>query len=277
MIVINFEDLTLEFLKSIKNEIVQINYNNESFYFKMSIKEESDRLVVHTNGAINWDKHTPPVHMRSSWGKEINAHCLFIDDKTIHKSGINTGWGAGIKERFYIEDYSVISKRIKELLKIDDSKTFYWGSSAGGFVSIILAVMDQNTIAVVNNPQTNLTTHRAGKTSPMYKAVFPGMNQEQIMDEYPERLSVVSAIKKYNNIPELYYFQNNQYEFDLKNHYNQFRNDIKKFGLSENKFMYFLYNDYELGHSPLPKDKTLEYLETVMSLHDLRTTKIIKK
>jgi len=269
MLEIDYEDLSTDFLKTINNKMLKIRFNRESFYFKLSIKKESDKLVVHSNGAVNWEKNTPPVQMRSSWGRDINAHCLFIDDKTIHESKINTGWGAGRKERFFLEDYSTISMKIQSLLGVNDEDVLYWGSSAGGFMSIILASMHKSSSAVVNNPQTLLKNHYSSKVNKMYEAVFPGLSSEEIENKYPERISVVSAMKQYGNIPKIYYFQNNKYEFDLENHYYAFIDEVNKQCINDKDFLYVLYNDSDLGHAPLPKDQTLQYLEIVLNLKQL--------
>ena len=49
-------DLTLDFLRMVEGNEVIINHNNEDFYFKFDIKKFSDKLVVHTNGAVNYEK-----------------------------------------------------------------------------------------------------------------------------------------------------------------------------------------------------------------------------
>jgi len=138
---INSFDLTLDFLKSVDGNEVIINHKNEDFYFKFDKKNFSDKLVIHTNGAINYDKKTPPVYQRFSWSKKINAHCIFIDDRTLHNvtdKTFNTAWLIGTRDRYYVQDYYEIVHIIQLLLNIKSDNTYYWGSSAGGTASIAL-------------------------------------------------------------------------------------------------------------------------------------------
>lgn len=102
---INSQDITLDFLKSLGREELIVTHKDEDFYFKINIKEDTNFLVVHTNGAIDYSKRTPPVYQRSSWAKNINANCIFIDDRTLHKTEdklFNTAWLMGTKDRHYI-------------------------------------------------------------------------------------------------------------------------------------------------------------------------------
>jgi predicted rRNA methylase YqxC with S4 and FtsJ domains len=48
----------------------------------------------------------------------------------------------------------LILKILISQLKIPEYNVLFYGSSAGGFMSLMLAGMFDNSIAVVNNPQT---------------------------------------------------------------------------------------------------------------------------
>lgn len=266
MIEITFEELDYNFLVSNSNKLIKICLDQESFYFKFSYKNDSSKLVVHSNGALDWEKTTPPLAMRATWSNSIDANCIFLDDKTIHNDKLTLGWGAGKGERFYLEDYSKIAKRIQNILEINSKNVYYWGSSAGGYMSMVLASMHEESTAIVNNPQTLLENYYRMRVQYMLDVVFPGLSREEIRMKYPERISVVAAFQKYGYIPKLYYIQNSQYEKDFVNHYQGFRNECLKNNISESKFMYILYNDYERGHGPLTKNATLEYLHWILNI-----------
>src|SRR5699024_6672563 len=63
----NIEDLTLEDLKSCNGEVLKIYQGDTDFYYKVHLKENNDKLIVFSNGAVDPKKATPPVFMRSKW------------------------------------------------------------------------------------------------------------------------------------------------------------------------------------------------------------------
>lgn len=130
--------------------------------------------------------------------------------------------GVGTKERHYIKDYSRIVKKIGSILDIADKNVFYYGSSAGGFMSILLAIQHKFTTAIVNNPQTKINKYRERHKGLLYKAVFPELSEEEILNKYPERMSIAEAIKLNEYVPRVYYLRNALYDFDIDNHYNPF-------------------------------------------------------
>ncbi|WP_026090265.1 YqiA/YcfP family alpha/beta fold hydrolase [Salinicoccus carnicancri] len=261
-----YESMTIDTLKKAGEKMIKIIYKDEDFYFKTFIKEDSNQLIIHNNGAVDHTKRKPPVAQRSSWSEDIEVNCIFFDDKTIHFNDLNTGWGAGNIKRFYLEDYSAITKKVQELLSIKSKNVFYWGSSAGGYMSIILSSMHHQTSAIVNNPQTLLLNHYKGKIDKLLNAAFNGMSKEDAFGKYPERFSVVEAMKKYGYAPIIYYLQNYQFEFDMANHFEPFRKSLKEAGISEKENYYILYNDYERGHSPLSKEDTLQYIHKILDI-----------
>lgn len=261
---IMYEDLALDALKDAKENMVKIIYKEEDYYFKISLKSSSNKLMIHSNGAVDHAVKAPPVAQRSSWSNEVNANCIFLDDKTLHDKDISIGWGVGTPERYYLEDYSVIVKRIQELLNIKSENVFYWGSSAGGFMSMVLSSMHNDTTAIVNNPQTLVLKFYKSKVDQLLNNIFNGISEDEAFKLYPERLSVVEAIKKYGYTPKIIYIQNNQFKFDMVNHFQEFRNDLTNEGILENKNMYLLYNDYENGHNPLPKERTIKIINATL-------------
>jgi len=101
MIEISSENITFDFIHSIGSEEVHINHKNETFYFKFNIKSSSNKLAIHTNGAVDFSIKTPPVFQRSTWGRLIDANCIFIDDKTVsdvNDKSFPTAWLLGKKK-----------------------------------------------------------------------------------------------------------------------------------------------------------------------------------
>src|SRR5699024_3770486 len=267
---INSEDITLDFLHSLGKEEVHIHHKNEYFYFKFNIKENSKRIAIHTNGAIDFSIKTPPVYQRSTWGHLIDANCIFIDDKTItdkNDKKFPTGWLMGTKDRYYVQDYYEIVKIIQKILGIDTENVYYWGSSAGGTSSIALATLHKGTTAIANNPQTSVL--KSVRKESIFKNVFANMSEEEILLKEKHRLSLAGLMGYHDYVPRIFYIQNNSHEPDLEKHLRPFVKEIEDLKLSKENITIWLYHDNNRGHGPLLKEATLEYLHTIMSFKHL--------
>lgn len=258
------ENLTLENL--IDNQEHEININDLNVNLKVFIKPKNNKLVVFSNGAIDRAKKNPPIFQRSSWHKEVDANCIFIDDKTIHGELLNTGWGFGTADRFYLKDYSIIVKVIAGLLSIKDQDVTYYGSSAGGYMSIILATFHTDSLAIVNNPQIDLNKHfNPNSVNKLFNHVLPNLTRKEIVAKFSNRINVIDNILKLNYLPNLVYIQNKQSIPDMKIHYNPFFETLEKNNLDLNRIQSILYNNEKLGHNPLNQETTLFIINTIIN------------
>ena len=148
-----FENIKYNDLIINNNQTVKILKDNIDFYIHLNLKENNEQLIIFSNGAIDPNKSKPPVFMRHSWHEDFNASCIFIDDRTVHNNNLRIGWGVGSEDRHYLMDYSDIAQMIANTLSIQPENTYYYGSSAGGFMSMYLATLHKDTKAIVNNPQ----------------------------------------------------------------------------------------------------------------------------
>src|SRR5699024_10074962 len=196
--------------------------------------------------------------------EEVHANCIFVDDKTIHNSNVSIGWGVGNRERHYIKDYVKVVKRIARLLNIENKNIYYYGSSAGGFMSILMSIEHKFTTAIVNNHQKSVMRYRERHRKLIFNKVFKSMTEDEIISEYGERISLVDAIVSQNYVPRIYYLQNALYDFDMEQHFNPFIEEMKNNALSTRKITYILYNNEKLGHDPLPKNETLKYINSLV-------------
>jgi len=273
MVKVNSKQLDLELLKLHSGEEFIISHNDEDFYMKISLKEDSNRLTVHTNGAIDYTVKTTPVYQRSTCASKIDAHSIYLDDRTLHKTTdpkFNTAWLIGTKERHYVNDYSEIVKIIQNILNVEDQKVFYWGSSDGGTAALKLATLHKSSTAIANNPQTNILTDTPRRRNAIFRNVFHDLSEEEAIATYYHRLTVAAFMKYHNHVPRIFYIQNNAYEPDLTKQYNPFINELKELELEiDHKLTVWLYHDTERGHGPLLPEKTLEYLHTIMDFKHL--------
>lgn len=264
MKIIMFENLNYEILRELNNETFQIIYGDINFYFKAYLKDKSNKIIFFSNGAVNRKTKTPPVFMRSSWSEDFESNCIFIDDRTIHENNLNIGWGVGTKERHFLADISQITKRISNILNVQSSNVFYYGSSAGGFMSMILASKHRETTAIVNNPQTSVLDFNKGFVDKLCNAIFPNMDKEEIKRIYSERLNVEQAFLVNDNIPRIFYLQNRKCQRDMETQYHPFLRKVRQNNIDEELFTYILYNDHEADHNPLRRTDTVRVINKII-------------
>ena len=264
---IKSEELTYNILKTFQNQEVIIRHKGEDFYFKINTKD-SDKLVVHINGAIDYSIKRPPLYQRSTWAKSIDANCIFIDDRSLHNvtdDSFNTAWLIGTENRHYVLDYFEIVVIIQNLLSVKDRNVYYWGSSAGGTSAISLATIHKGSTAVANNPQTNILTDYPRRRNAIFNNVFKNLTEDEVIKKHRHRLSLAAFMNHQNYVPRTFYIQNHSHLPDIQRHYSEFINELNEYNLSFENITFWLYHDTERGHGPLNQEKTLEYLHKIMS------------
>ncbi|WP_026858335.1 alpha/beta hydrolase [Jeotgalicoccus psychrophilus] len=268
MLEIKVQDLNYEFLINIPyGDTLRVITESNEFYFKIFLKKESFELLVHSNGAINRNIKEPPVFHRSSWYDELNSNCIFIDDKTIHNTEYKAGWGIGTEKEHYIEKYSEIIKLFQQSLGIKSKNVYYWGSSAGGFMSLMLATRHIESTAIVENPQTDLRRHNKTKLRNLILNGFVEADVEKITEEHSYRFSVCDSILKYKYIPNIVYIQNTSFKPDVKKQLLPFIDDLKRNNISTEKLKIINYKDDYRGHLPLPKEDYLNMLNLAITFN----------
>lgn len=261
--IIKYEDISIEKLLEQNGNGIGIELNEEVFYILVNIKEDSEALVAFSGGALDQTKKKPPVYMRSTWKDDLDQSSIFIDDKTIHGSNLRIGWGIGTKNRHYLKDYYLIVKKVADVLCVNDNNVMYYGSSMGGLMSIIMATMHKGSIALVDNPQTDVFRYLKPSVDRLCKVLFSGMEDKEIESTYPERLRIVETMIKENYVPRIYYYQNVESEFDMTNHVKPFKKAFDENFPLNNNVSYHFYSDSARGHNPQVKSKTIEIINRV--------------
>jgi hypothetical protein len=242
-------------------EKVSLKYSSDHFEYNMMVlsKGQSDKLIVMSNGAVDLAKKQPPVFMRSNWQEDISASLIYLDDPTIHGKGLKLGWGQGNPDEYVLETYSRLMLKLSEALGYKSEDVSYYGSSAGGFMSMILSSFHEGSRAIVNNPQTDIRNYHPSHSEPLLEACYGSV--EEAYEDYAYRVNVAEAFVKNNNMPMIFYIQNQLSAHDIKYHFNVFLKSLKENKMDLKKLVCINYYDKETGHAPLDKDQTIEMIE----------------
>lgn len=262
---VGFSELSSLNLSLEKEYELVVTLNEIDYYLMVYLKDLNDKFLIMSNGAVDPSKKAPPIYMRSSWIDQINASCIFIDDPTLHNTDMRLGWGQGNRENFSLENISYILKELFKNFNVHDKNIYFYGSSAGGFMSLFYSILFPESTAIVNNPQTKVLNYLAPYVKKMLLNSYGIKDINNVDDEILYRLDINEAIKHYNIIPKkIYYLQNFLCENDLDNHVTPFLNDLKKDNIEIRGLHFVNYFRENLGHNPLPQRITLQYIHLIL-------------
>ena len=117
------------------DEIKNLNLENEEpvylivrkgyvkFEFIVRVKKDSDRGIIFSSGAYNYNKISLPVFQRYTWMNEFQENLIYFNDPTLYLGKINLGWGYGTEEEFFLENIGDIIQKLLVIMKVYNNKT----------------------------------------------------------------------------------------------------------------------------------------------------------
>ena len=164
---INLPDKFLHLIKIQKNATFKFKFtaNNVPIFTKFSKCTDSKKLIIFFHGSVNHARRSLPIFV-SPPSILSKANILSISDPSIRDRNINISWYAGdylCNSLKYIPD---IIQKFCDILKIE--RKIYAGSSGGGFAALNFAKNENNSIAVVNCPQTIISSYSNGIAANAY-------------------------------------------------------------------------------------------------------------
>ncbi|AFQ11844.1 cell wall biosynthesis glycosyltransferase [Bacillus cereus FRI-35] len=258
---ISYEQLEDIYLNMEEPFLLNVEWQGINYEFIIRMKLQSKRLIILGSGAS--EKQSPPIFQRYTWIKDFEESVIFYNDPTLYLGEISLGWGQGTIDRYYLKDIAIILEKIIRKINILKENVLLYGSSGGGFMSLILAGYLRGTIALVNNPQTILTNWYITPITQVFQLSYPNLSIQEIKDAFAERINVIAFYNKIGYVPPIYYLQNIAADFDMKNHLEPFITGLQELERIDavNKVKLDLYFDKQLGHIPLEKDKIMPYMK----------------
>ncbi|WP_283705480.1 glycosyltransferase [Clostridium perfringens] len=253
---------------SIKNDtmyVLRVLKDNVPYEYLINRKSNSDKLLVFNNGAIAGGNVNAPVFQRHSWANKIKTSSVFCMDPTIYIDDyLQTGWGVGKNENYYLENSSLILKTIIEKMNISLDNTVIYGTSAGGYLSIIMGIYLKGAKVVADNAQLD-TTRWIFKEALDSVITFCFDNVSDSL-KYKERFSIIEAFKKSGYVPKIYLHVNLCSVADNSTQLVPFlcsmeeSNDI----LGYNDIEVILHYEKEKGHNGLNFNDAIKFLYKVL-------------
>ena len=249
------------------NELKGWSYPNHFFSY---FKKDATQLVVMFQGHVGRKRMTLPIFQRWSWAEAIDASVVVLNDPTLWGNDLNIGWWQGEQEQYALPIACEFVELLIDCLGHTKQDVLFFGSSAGGFVALMMAGHCEGSMALVNNPQTNILSYHEPHVRNLLNIKFGGISKEEASKQYPNRFSVSAFFQSIPSIPRIIYYQNTKDDFHFENHYLPLVNFIYQSGSDPNEFHSILYT-HPYGHDPLEKVKMIAIIND--SLAELKNSK----
>lgn len=261
---IDYEDLESYKIKQDLLYILEVNKDDVKYEYLINRKLKNNKLIVFNNGAIVGGKVRTPVFQRHSWAKDLKTSCVLCMDPTLYINDLSAGWGVGKNENYYLENSSLILKKIIEKMNIKLEDTVIYGTSAGGFLSIMMGIYLKGAKVVADNSQLILSNW----------IVKPALDCvifycfDNIIDSLNnlDRFDIIEAFKKHNYVPKIYLHVNMCSEADNSKQLVPFLKEMEKVrGIQNYKDIeVILHYEETKGHDGLNKDEAIKFLYNVL-------------
>lgn len=256
----------------------QLRIQSRGVPFEMLYKTAlaPDSLIVFGQSALGTRNNMPlPLYHRWTWFDDFpNSACIALNDPSLYLSDeLLGGWFQGTSEHFYMEDAAGMIAEIARQLGIPASRVFFYGSSAGGFSSLMMAAELTGATAIAEIPQTDMAKyHVLSAVDALRQYCYKGMELDQIIAEYGDRISVLKRFQRLGNVPNIIYLQNVADTLHLENHVFPFLSGAEELfkdssQKNERRIMLELYcgrTDKGDGHVAAPKHVAVRAIHTAM-------------
>lgn len=244
--------------------ILEVKKDNVKYEYLINRKTDNDKLIVFNNGAIAGGNVKVPVFQRHSWANMIKTSSVFCMDPTLYVNDLSVGWGVGKNEDYYLENSSLILKTIIQKMNIKLEDTVIYGTSAGGFLSIIMGIYLKGAKVVADNTQLDVSNW-AFISAVDYVMEYCFDNIGTAL-KYPERFNVVEAFIKHNYVPKIYLHVNLCSKVDNSMQLAPFleRIETMKNVTEYNNIEITLHYEEKKGHDGLSQDEAIKFLYEVL-------------
>lgn len=245
--------------------VLRVIKNGVPYEYLINRRTDNNKLIVFNNGAVAEGNITVPVFQRHSWANLLKTSSVFCMDPTLYLNGfLQVGWGIGKNEDYYLENSSLILKRIIDKMGIRLDDTAIFGTSAGGYISIIMGIYLKGAKVVADNAQLDVRNW-------IYKEALNSViafSFDNIGDalNYKERFSIIDAFEKHKYVPKIYIHVNLCSAADNSTQLIPFLKNAETMkGIDEyNDIEMFLHFEPDKGHNGLNMEDAISFLYRIL-------------
>jgi glycosyltransferase involved in cell wall biosynthesis len=246
--------------------VLRVMKNKVPYEYLINQRISDNRLIVFNNGAAPEANVTFPIFQRHSWINMIETSAILCMDPTLYINRcLKLGWGIGRNDDYYLEHSSLILKQIIHKMEIPIENTAIYGTSAGGYLSIIMGIYLKGAKVVADNAQLDVRNW-------IFKDALDSVITfcfDNIGDalKYKERFNVIDAFKKHGYIPKIYMHVNMCSRADNSTQLVPFLEYCEELeGIREyNNIEIILHHEPDKGHDGLCVDDAIRFLYDILN------------
>ena len=178
--IISLDINEIEFYRFPLNKLLGIEIIHSGIKFEFIVHfTDNPNLLCFGSGASPRNQTTskgipihPPYFKRWSWYKYFDENFIAYADPMFYlDERIQLGWYVGDKNNWYLEIISIIIKKFAVNRNIYHNNILFYGSSGGGFSSIQLGALIEDSKVLVNNSQFNIMKWRPGPVRKLFEVL----------------------------------------------------------------------------------------------------------
>ena len=251
---------------------LQIIHNDEIYCFMIRFSSTNKNFICLGPGAHNRDVldkngnvKKPPFFVRWSWYKHLEESTIaYADPMMFHSDEIVITWFTGGENHWQMEDVAAIIEKLAENQKVINENILFFGSSGGGFSSVMLGTLIKGSKVLVNNAQffvMNYGKQFVDRIFELLEVEFNGLSREEIIEKYKFRIDALELFRREKYTPPITYYINSKAKIDIKLQLPPLVDgyfDI--YGVNPLKIILYEDPEIERPHNPLPTDETLDII-----------------
>ena len=250
---------------------LQVTYNDTIYCLVIKFSSKNKNLICTGPGAHerdtirNGELLKPPFFDRWSWYKYFKESFIaYADPMFFYGDKIKIAWLIGTKEHWYLQDLSEIIEELCKNQEIKHSNILFYGSSGGGYTSVVLGTLIKNSQVLINNSQLFIMNYWESMVNPVFDVLydsFEGMDKDEIVEKIKYRLDTIELFKKENYAPFITYYVNAESEWDIKLHGTPFLKQIYKLKQFNGLDVVYYREIKKVPHEPMNSDKTIKVIK----------------
>lgn len=241
---------------------VQREIDGVPLRFFMNIRPESRRLLIFGQGHTDRKLVSLPRFQRMNWANEFEDSLMILNDPTLYLDPqMGLGWCVGTAQQYYLPIICDYISEVSAKLGVANEGMLFWGSSAGGFSSLMMSTYFPGSVAVANNPQIDVLAFKRGGVRKLLEVGFGGIGLGEARKRYPTRFSFLERIREIGWVPDIYYLQNIADDDHYRDQFLPFVTGLaalggRSYNGESSRFVADLYRDDVALHMPVGLAKT---------------------
>lgn len=265
---IDYEELEKYTIKKDLTYVLSVIKDKINYEYLINFKSDNDKLIIFNNGAVAGGNVKVPVFQRHSWANILKTSSIFVMDPTLYNGDLSIGWGIGKNNNYYLENSSLILRKIIEKMNIKSNQTVIYGTSAGGYLSIIMGIYLKGSYVVADNAQLDITNWAF--IDAVNNVIEYSFDNIASALKYPERFNVIDAFIKNNYVPKIYLHVNVCSIVDNEMQLIPFLQKLEKMKNvdSYNNIEIILHYEPNKGHDGLSQGEALNFIYNLLNIEN---------